>query len=460
MQKSVLAEVDLAHQAVLAVDADSTLVKTNVSVEALISLIKCNLVYAIVWPLWVLWGRASFWREVERRASLEVASLPYDEQLLAYLVQQHRLGREIALTTSADIRIGRAIAAHLGVFTQVISSAGDRSENGARRCLHEALGGRPFVYLARRHGGPHLHDIMEESPRLHRVLPRALRSHQWAKNALLFVPLLTSHRLLDLVLLAQVVCAFASFSLCASSTYLLNDMFDLEADRRHPSKRHRPLASGALPLGIAVWTCTGCLAAGLGLSLLLPGSFQAILVLYYALTVAYSMYLKRKLLIDVHLLAGLYTIRVLAGSAATGLPASSWLLAFCMFLFLSLAMLKRFIEVRDLAAKDIQVVAGRGYLSCDADAIRSLGTSSGLLSVAILSLYINSPQVVSLYETPMLLWLLCPLLVYCVSRLWILAHRREIHADPVVFALKDRACYLVGLSAGAVLLLATMRIGG
>lgn len=288
------------------------------------------------------------------------------------------------------------------------------------------------------------------------TLARALRVHQWVKNILVFVPLVTAHRVTEPGLLLQALTAFAAFCLAASSAYLVNDLLDLPADRAHPRKRHRPLAAGDLHprggAGLALLLLLGAAAV----CLVLPPLFGAVLALYYVLTLAYSLYLKRKLLVDVYALGALYTLRVLAGGAATGIVVSAWLLAFSMFLFLSLALVKRFAELRAMEPGAPKQAAGRGYLASDVQAIGSLGTASAFMCVLVLALYINSPQVGPLYREPAVLWLLCPLLMYWVSRVWVIAYRGQMDADPVVFALTDRVSYLVGLAAAAVIVVASV----
>ncbi len=300
-------------------------------------------------------------------------------------------------------------------------------------------------------------NVLEDRPSAAKVLPKALRMHQWVKNILLFVPLLTSHQFTNLALLASALCGFVAFSLCASSVYVLNDLLDLEADRRHAKKRRRPIAGGDLTPAAGVGLAALCLGGSLLVSLSLPLAFQLVLGLYYVLTLAYTWCFKRKVLLDVHFLGGLYTLRVLAGSAATGVVCSPWLLAFSMFLFLSLALVKRLAELRGLELQRLERAGGRGYATADLHIIASLGTGSGLVSVLVLALYINSPQVEPLYRTPSILWLLCPLMLYWLSRIWLIASRNELDCDPVVFALKDRVSYLVGLGLGIVLLAASFR---
>ncbi len=281
---------------------------------------------------------------------------------------------------------------------------------------------------------------------------RALRMQQWVKNLLLFVPTVLDHRLTEPATLLRAGLAFAAFCCAASGAYVLNDLLDLEADRRHPTKRHRPFASG-LVNPMAGWVMAPLLigSAFLLAQLLQSPAFAALLALYVISTTAYSVHLKRIAVLDVLVLAGLYTLRVLAGVAATGVRFSTWLLAFSMFLFLSLAFLKRYAELTGFEAGDRDMLARRGYQRGDREWLGAMGGASGYLSVLVLALYINSEQVVVLYHQPLLLWLVCPLLLFWLSRTWLLAYRGEIHEDPIVAAVLDPASYLVGALVAVVL---------
>jgi 4-hydroxybenzoate polyprenyltransferase len=295
--------------------------------------------------------------------------------------------------------------------------------------------------------------LVAEPPRRLALL-RAIRVHQWVKNLLIFVPVVLDHRLFQRDVLLQAMLAFAAFCCAASGGYVLNDLLDLEADRRHRTKRFRPFASGALSptLGwVMVPTLFGAaLAFGNGL----PRGFLELLALYVVLTSVYSSYLKRIAVLDVLILAALYTLRVLAGVAATQVRFSAWLLAFCMFLFLSLAFLKRYAELNGLETGDTELVRRRGYLRRDREWLGAMGGASGYLSVLVLALYINSDQVVVLYQRPILLWLVCPLLLFYTGRMWLLAYRGEIDEDPIVATVRDPASYLVGALVGVVLMAA------
>lgn len=287
-------------------------------------------------------------------------------------------------------------------------------------------------------------------------LLRALRAHQWVKNLLVFAPLLLAHRVFEPGLLLRCAGAFVAWSLCASAGYLFNDLLDAEADRRHPYKMRRPVAAGTLGRSAAAWAAVALLAAGLALAFAcLPTAFGLMLLLYLALTVAYTALLKRLVIVDVLVLAGLYTLRVLAGGFAAGVEVSPWLLAFSMFLFLSLAFVKRYTELRAGGADG--GLQRRGYTAGDTELLRSFGTAAGYLSVLVLALYINqSREVTHLYRRPGALWLIGPCLLYWVTRVWLLAHRGRLHDDPVVFTVKDPASYAVGAAVALLIVVATL----
>jgi 4-hydroxybenzoate polyprenyltransferase len=275
------------------------------------------------------------------------------------------------------------------------------------------------------------------------------------KNLLVFVPVVLDHKLFNGPTLAKGITAFLAFCCAASSAYILNDILDLEADRRHPTKRRRAFASGALSPAIGIALVPGLLAIAYALSYSsLPVRFVELLTIYVVLTTAYSLYLKRVAVVDVLLLAGLYTLRVLAGIAAAHVRFSAWLLAFSMFLFLSLAFLKRYTEVNAMVGDSGEQVRRRGYLRGDREWLGSMGGASGYLSVLVLALYINSEQVVALYREPLILWLVCPLLLFWTSRMWLLAHRGRIHDDPIVATVRDPMSYVTGALVALVLYLA------
>jgi 4-hydroxybenzoate polyprenyltransferase len=275
--------------------------------------------------------------------------------------------------------------------------------------------------------------------------------HQWVKNALVFLPLALAHRLHDPALLGKAALGFLAFGLCASSVYLLNDLLDLPADRQHVRKRHRPFAAGTISIvnGAALIPCL--LTVALGIALCLPKAFLGVLGLYYASTLAYSFRLKRLVLLDVMVLASLYSLRMIAGGTAVSVPLSFWLLAFSVFLFLSLALVKRYTELLPLNELGLTQVAGRGYQATDLETLAQFGITSGYLAVLVLALYVNSDAVKTLYTRPEVIWLICPLGLYFISRIWLLARRGLLHDDPVVFAIQDRQSQFIAV-LGALLL--------
>ena len=276
------------------------------------------------------------------------------------------------------------------------------------------------------------------------VWRRALRLHQWAKNLLVFIPVIAGHKLGDLPVLTRALLGVVAFCFCASSVYVINDLLDLESDRAHPTKRKRPFAAGQLSVAQGLFAAALLTMASVACGLFLPSMFLVYLAVYYLVSILYSGLIKKMMLLDVFALAGLYTIRILAGQGATGIKYSSWLLGFSMFLFLSLALLKRYIELHRVNLAGRTSAAGRGYYTSDLPMLLSLGPLSGWLAVLVLSLYINSEDVRLLYHHPVRLLLVCPLLLYWISRTWLLATRDTLHDDPVVFALKDWVSYVVG----------------
>jgi 4-hydroxybenzoate polyprenyltransferase len=463
-------------------DLDGTVVKSNMLMETLVALLRQKPFTAFLVPFWLLRGRAALKRELAAHATVDVSLLPYDENLMTLLRGEQAAGRRIVLATAADRLIAEPIGRHLG-FDEVLASDGRDNLKGEAKAAelvrrygelgYEFVGEDRFDLPCWKHaraavivgGNDKVRRKVEalglprrEIPReSHRIagLARALRLHQWAKNLLLLVPLLTAHKVLDAAALSASLLAFLSFSLVASAVYVANDLADIEDDRRHPTKRMRPFASGALPLAVGLALVPALLAAGALLALRLPMEFGALLLAYVVANLAYSLGVKRVAMLDVFLLAGLYTLRILAGAAAIDVPVSHWLLAFSMFAFLSLALVKRFVEVTSVAARAETRVGGRGYLAGDGQVLAWLGTASGYLAVLVFALYITSREVVALYRHPAWLWFACPLLLFWISRVWLLAHRGALHEDPVVFALRDISSYGVGLAILLVMAAAT-----
>ncbi|RRA50063.1 UbiA family prenyltransferase [Acidipila sp. EB88] len=468
----------------LCVDLDGTLVKCDTLIDTLLLMVRTHTRDLALVPGWIARGKATLKREVTARIRLDVATLPYNQPLLQYLELERGRGRRLYLATGADSALADRVAKYLGLFDGVLASDGRTNLTGHNklRSFEERFGAGGFDYIGNaRPDVPllcHAGTAMTANPDAAlrrairagkfvaarqfidrvsplRALQRAARVHQWAKNVLMFVPLLLAHALQPQRLF-EAVLAFVCFSLCASSTYIVNDLLDIEADRKHPRKRRRPFAAGDLQAKTGVLLSAGLLVAALGLAAFLPGRFMLCLVAYLVTTLSYSLYLKRVVLVDVVLLSGLYTLRLLAGSAATGVAISPWLAGFSVFLFLSLAIVKRFAELQNIRAAGQVPSNGRGYLLSDIEQMRSFGTSSAYASIVVFSLYISQGDVAGLYPHPQRLWLMTPIMILWVSRVWLLASRGELDEDPVIFALTDRMSLLLGATAVCVLLVAAI----
>lgn len=441
---------DIANaETALAVDVDGMLVRSNLAIEAVLRLLRKNPFFLLLLPLWLLKGRAQFAAEVAARSEIDPAALPYDGRLVEHLRREKARGRRLVLLATSGRPYAEAISAQLGLFDQIVPAANTQGERARsrERLLDEACGLGRWSYPARPPG-----EVTSGSPSRARLFLKAARVHQWVKNVLIFAPLVLAHLVLDSEAVFRATLAFLSFGLCASSVYILNDLVDLEEDRRHPTKRNRPFASGALPLRDGIVMAPLLLAASFLVASALPWAFSAVLLTYYVSTLAYSFYVKRFLLWDVILLAGLYTLRIVAGSAALEIPRSFWLLAFSIFLFFSLAMVKRYVELHRNDGEDCLTHRGRSYTSTDLETLSQFGIASGLVSVLVLALYIDSNVSRALYRHPEFIWLMCPLMLYLIGRVWMLARRNEVPDDPVLFFVNDRSSQMT-MGLGAILLI-------
>ena len=405
--------------------------------------------------------------------------LPFRTDLLQWLREEHARGRRLVLVADGNPQLAEQIALHLGLFDEVaVTEGGGSAAERKRRALVGRFGEHGFdyagsdasdmiVWQASRAalvvGDRRLGDRVGLKTQVLRVFPTArptlrtwlkeIRLHQWVKNALVFLPPLLAHRIAEPAVLLKALMAFVAFGCCASSVYVTNDLFDLAADREHPRKRHRPFAAALLSVRSGIYAacilllCAALLAAAIG------WPYALVLACYYIVTWAYSLRLKRIALLDVMTLAGLYTLRIIAGSAATGIELSFWLLAFSVFLFLSLGFVKRYAELYDARKADKLLGHGRGYGADDLSLIMSLGTASGYCAVVVIALYINSEDSSALYRHHKTMWLICPLMLFWISRVWMLTARGHMHDDPVVFALRDRISLLVVGALGLIVLL-------
>ncbi|WP_426139794.1 UbiA family prenyltransferase [Pseudomonas sp. DWP3-1-2] len=464
----------------LVVDLDGTLLRSDLLMETAMAMVRSQPLKLYKVLQWLLKGKAALKEGLALATQIDVSVLPYDPEVIELIKAERATGRMIVLATASHHSLAERIAEHLQLFDRVVASNADRnlSAHTKRDLLVGHYGEGGFDYLGnslddlpiwgaarsafvvnpekgvenRAKAQGNVQKVIHSNVSTLRDWRKALRMHQWMKNALIFIPLLAAHQIHQPLQLLNGVLAFLFFGLCASSVYVLNDLLDLADDRHHPSKRKRPFACGKLSIkaGLIVVPLLLIGAFG-GAALLLPWQFSAVLAAYYLLTLAYSLYLKRKMVVDVIVLAMLYTARILAGAAAFSLPLTFWILAFSMFIFLSLALVKRYAELREARTRDLkEMTRGRGYYPGDLDMIAALGASSGHLSVMVLALYIHEGTTVIQYARPHVIWLACPLLLFWITRVWMLTHRGQMNDDPVVFAIRDRISQGIGVLCGLV----------
>lgn len=465
----------------LAVDLDGTLLRSDMLFETFWAALGSDWRTPFGAAAALAGGRAALKQHLARSTEIDVTALPYNATVIEYVRDWRARGGRAALVTASDQSLADSIAAHLDIFDEAHGSDGARNLKGPHKAafLQERFGAGNFTYMGdaaadfpvwKQAGGvvtmnapgalrrkleglgrPAEH--LEDSPPRASAYLRAMRPHQWLKNILVFLPMLAAHQLSGPTLL-QSLAAFVVFSLIASSVYVLNDLLDLKSDRAHPRKRLRPFAAGEVPLAHGTWMAAGLIVAGTLLAIPLGGAFLLTMLAYFVITTAYSLGLKRRAVVDICTLAGLYTMRIIAGGTATGIPLSIWLLAFSIFFFLSLAAVKRQAELVDGAARGRLNASGRGYDVDDLPMISMMAIASGYVSVLVMALYMNSPDVANLYSRPIVLGGICCVLLYWISRMVMMTHRGQMYDDPIVFAVRDR------VSRICVLMMAGFAVGG
>lgn len=465
-----------SSSSVLCVDLDGTLIAGDVFWESLLLLARRQPWACLLLPLWLCRGRAYAKRQVALRVALDPASLPYRPEVLEYIAERQKLGGPVVLATASDDIPARAVAAHLGVFDDVHASDGHINLSGREKAdrLVQLYGPRGFEYLGNGHvdlpawmaaGGAvaagasrtviqsarrHVDNVTvltDAPPSKVLTALEALRPIQWLKNVLVFVPVLASHHLPDAARLEATFATFVALCLAASGVYVCNDILDIQADRAHPRKRHRPFAAGRLsvPVGIAMSVLLVTASLIVGALATSPG-VCAIIGVYLVASTAYSFWIKKFAIYDVFLLTGLYVLRVFAGGVSASVQLSAWLLGFALFGFLTLALLKRHTELAATGGRP----AGRGYAGEDETWLMLAGMVAAYTSVVILALYVASPEVTAMYSRPRLLWTLCPLLLMWFSRVWLRASRRELTDDPIRTAITDPMAYAVVILVAAI----------
>jgi len=464
----------------LCVKLEGTLTRTDLVWEMAIAELRKRPWILLLLPLLFLLGKRRLTGMLAGRVAIDATTLPYTKELLEYLSQKSGDGQPIILVTAVPWAHAQAVAEHLGIFTDVLSFSGRAEVEEREQALIERYGVGGFDYAGSRISEARLWKtaripiIVNASPGLVgkigttrnpaillaprtlsvRAILSTIRLDQWVKNVLVFVPVLAAHKMDSAPALATAALAFVAFSCAASSNYIFNDLFDLTSDRLHPRKRHRPLAAAVLSVPCSLATASLLLLASLLPASFLPADFLAWLVLYLIVAWTYTVLLKRYVLLDVVALACLYTLRVVAGGAATGIRLSFWLLTFCLFIFASLALVKRCSELISAPSTRAIETNGRDYNLTDVSYLSAMGIASGYMAVLLIALYVNSPDTAALYSRPMVLWLLCPLTLFWISRMWILVGRGHIEDDPIAFALHDKGGLLVVFASCLTLLAA------
>lgn len=463
----------------LYVDLDGTLIKSDLLLESLFLLIKKNFFLLALVPFWLIRGRAYLKSQLSTRVNIPIKILPINDEFLEFLHGEKLAGRSLFLISGSNEKEVKKVALEIGIFDACYGSSNTvnlRSRAKLKRIM-ELTGSSDFAYAGNSSDDLAVWDKAKEvmmvncprslSKRLQReesevqyfdvqesVLKNfwsAMRPHQWLKNGLILLPLILSHQLAATNLLLATIIAFISFSLCASSVYLLNDLLDLNNDRQHRTKKKRPFAAGELPLSFGLAGVPGLLLSSILIALFLPLQFLEVLAVYWLTTTLYSIWLKKLFFFDVITLASLYAIRIISGSAAIGVVTTSWLLGFSFSLFLSLAMVKRFTEVKNLKTSGKKSVEGRAYNQSHLRMLSILGGIAGLVSVLVFTIYISVADTTQLYNSPTVLWLICPLLVFLLARIWLFAHAGKLDEDPVLFAISDRSSQFVGTLIGILL---------
>ncbi|MDA9088231.1 UbiA family prenyltransferase [Amylibacter sp.] len=469
---------------VLAVDLDGTLTLTDTLHESVLNLVRSKPHFLLLLPFWLLRGIAHLKQKVAENSELDVTMLPYNQPFIDWLKGEKIRGKKIILSTAANEKIAKAVVTNFDFFDDFIASDSTTNLKSARKrdALQERYGDKGYDYAGNSNDDLEVwagassaivvnasESVVIKASSLTSVSQifrseraglavwlKALRVHQWLKNLLLFVPLLAAHQIGNAQSLGLIVIAFFSFSLCASSVYIVNDLLDLESDRSHPRKRFRPFASARLSVLHGVSAAPILIATSLLLGTLVGLDFLIVLLVYLFLTVTYSFSLKRLVLVDCLTLATLYTMRIIAGAAAVSVSLSFWLLAFSIFIFLSLALVKRYAELLVQSNEGRISAPGRGYLVTDAPLLQALGVSSGYISTLVIALYLRSENVMSLYAQPLAIWLLIPILLFWVSWVWLKSSRGEMHDDPIVFAAKDKTSLTVAAITAAVFIYAAI----
>ena len=459
----------------LFVDLDGTLIKSDLLFECLVPIIK-NYFYAIfLAPFWLLKGKAYLKDKFSDLVSINPEILPYNNNVLEYIRKEKENGSKIILATASNIKLAKSISDYLGIFDDVIASSKEENLKGKNKLNKIKLYiknnniNKEFSYIGDSEADVKIFNetnipivvgnknvfnkikskndkttfVDGENDFSLKKFFKMIRTYQWVKNFLIFLPLILAHKFLDVNLLLKALVAFFSFSFLASSVYIINDIMDVESDRIHPSKKNRPIASGAVKISSALKVAFILMPLSFIISIFLGKEFLFVLLTYFITTSCYSFYLKKIMLVDILILSLLYTVRIFAGGVALNIYLSPWLFMFSLFFFCSLACAKRYSELYAVRNNLQDEIKGRGYQAQDLEQIQIFGSSSGYIAILIFALYIQSDISMKLYKTPSFFWALCPIMLYWISRVWLLSHRGQMTQDPIIFALKDKVSYVV-----------------
>lgn len=459
----------------LFVDLDGTLIKSDLLFECLVPIIK-NYFYALfLAPFWLLKGKAYLKDKFSDLVSINPEILPYNNNVLEYIRKEKENGSKIILATASNIKLAKSISDYLGIFDDVIASSKEENLKGKNKLnkiklyIENNNTNKEFSYIGDSEADVKIFNetnipivvgnknvfnkikskndkttfVDGENDFSLKKFFKMIRTYQWVKNFLIFLPLILAHKFLDVNLLLKALVAFFSFSFLASSVYIINDIMDVESDRIHPSKKNRPIASGAVKISSALKVAFILMPLSFIISIFLGKEFLFVLLTYFITTSCYSFYLKKIMLVDILILSLLYTVRIFAGGVALNIYLSPWLFMFSLFFFFSLACAKRYSELYAVRNNLQDEIKGRGYQAQDLEQIQIFGSSSGYIAILIFALYIQSDISMKLYKTPSFFWALCPIMLYWISRVWLLSHRGQMTQDPIIFALKDKVSYVV-----------------
>jgi len=466
----------------LCVDLDGTLLRSDMLLESLLAMIKDNPASVFQLPFWMVKGKAHFKSQIASRVDFSSCHLPFNEEVVEYVLEQ-RASRRTVLVTGTHQSLAEAVANSVDLFDEVIGSTSETNLTSHRKrdLLQSRFGVKGFDYIGNDKDDLNVWPAAREAmvvsaptgiasyelQTFERIFNTKaskfsdylslLRVHQWSKNALIAVPFFLDHRINDVAAFTTVVLAFVAMSMLSSATYIFNDMLDLQADRQNDTKCKRALASGAVTIPRAAQVIAGLVVLLLIVTSMLPTAFNGTLFLYLITTLTYSLLLKKKAMVDIITIAALHTLRVVAGILVIQAAWSFWLLGFSMFFFFSLASAKRVAELINLQQAGRQSTVGRDYQTADIPVMLASGVSTGFISIMIVALYINSEKVQTMYANPMILWLLCPVLMYWVGRIWIYTARGQMHEDPIVFAMTDRGSKLTALTLASILIAAMLQ---